>query len=220
MIEQDQTEILNKPQSGRGGIILGLGIVSFILLGPILGIPAWIMGHRDLKRIKNGEITREDKNLSQIGMVFGIIGTFASPIFWLGTFALITVLYVSFTFNTIQANKTTMISEISNIANMAYDYRNRPAGKIGGGGSYDGFELTADMKRTKIGQYYVRALSSDYLQIVGNLIEYSHDGIAVVIDEKGRVTSRIFSGKFELFNEYPFDGNILKRKNESDKKEI
>lgn len=36
-------------ESGRGTLILAFVIISIILLVPILGIPAWIMGHNDLK---------------------------------------------------------------------------------------------------------------------------------------------------------------------------
>jgi hypothetical protein len=220
MTIQVQSENIKIPISGRGGIILALGIVSLLLFGPILGIPAWIMGRRDLKLIRNGEMDPRDKNLSQIGMTLGIIGTFASPLFWLGAFAVTSILYISFTYNSIQASMTTMTSEISTIADLAYEYRNRPAGTFGGGGSYEGFQLPAGKRRTEIGQYYVKALSDDNLQIVGNLIEYSHDGIAVIIDEKGRVTSRIFSGKFEMFHRYPFDDEILNRSEDDPRKEI
>ncbi|TSA18941.1 zinc ribbon domain-containing protein, partial [bacterium] len=31
-------------EAGRGGLIFTFGILSILLLGPILGIPAWVMG--------------------------------------------------------------------------------------------------------------------------------------------------------------------------------
>ena len=40
------------PEAGRGGLILTLGILSIVLLGFFLGIPAWVMGNRDLKKIR------------------------------------------------------------------------------------------------------------------------------------------------------------------------
>jgi hypothetical protein len=60
---------------GRGGVILALGILSIIMLGPLTGIPAWVMGHNDMKKIRSGMIVQSEKGLTQAGMILGIIGT-------------------------------------------------------------------------------------------------------------------------------------------------
>jgi hypothetical protein len=59
---------------GRGTLILVLGILSLVccaLLGPL----AWIWGKQDMQKIKNGEIAQEAAQLTNIGMILGIVGT-------------------------------------------------------------------------------------------------------------------------------------------------
>ena len=62
--------------------MLALGILSFpaiFVLIP-LGIVAWILGSRDLRSMKRGEVDPAGRSLTQIGWVFGI----ASSVVWLG----------------------------------------------------------------------------------------------------------------------------------------
>jgi hypothetical protein len=63
-------------QPGRGELILIFGILSIVLLGPILGIPTWVMGKQDLKKIQEGIIHESARSSTKIGMILGIIGTF------------------------------------------------------------------------------------------------------------------------------------------------
>jgi flagellar basal body-associated protein FliL len=67
-------------EAGRGATILALGILSIVLLGFILGIPAWIMGSRDGRKIRAGVIDANQKGLTQAGMILGIVGTFLSTL--------------------------------------------------------------------------------------------------------------------------------------------
>ena len=80
----------------RGGLVLALGIISvvsgvagvltlcclvfavFPLLGMGLGIPAWVMGRRDLARMADGDMDDSGRGITQTGSVFGIIGTILS----------------------------------------------------------------------------------------------------------------------------------------------
>ena len=73
---------LSKP--GRGGTILALGIISIVFLGPITGIPAWIMGHGDLKQIRAGSIAQSEHGMTMAGMILGIVGTGIGAIVLLG----------------------------------------------------------------------------------------------------------------------------------------
>ena len=60
----------------RGGTVLALGIVSLLaglFLIP-LGIVAWVMGSRDLKGMKRGEVDPAGRSLTQMGWAFGISG--------------------------------------------------------------------------------------------------------------------------------------------------
>jgi hypothetical protein len=71
----------------RGVLVLVLGIISLasvflscfygvgILIGIPLGITAWVLGHGDLRKIKNNEMDPEGLGMTQAGWICGIIGT-------------------------------------------------------------------------------------------------------------------------------------------------
>jgi len=69
----------------RGTLILVLGILSIVIqpLGLMLGLPAWIMGQRDLKKMRARIMDPEGMGVTQAGWICGIIGTI------LGTLALL-----------------------------------------------------------------------------------------------------------------------------------
>ena len=69
-------------EQGRGSTILFLGILSIIVAGLFMGIPAWVMARRDLKKMKAGTMSRDDRRATLTGMVFGIIGIFLNPGLW------------------------------------------------------------------------------------------------------------------------------------------
>jgi hypothetical protein len=72
----------------RGGVILALGIVSLVLsffsfmlyivpiwiIPIILGVIGWIMGHRDLRAMKEGTMDRSNQVMTLIGMILSIVG--------------------------------------------------------------------------------------------------------------------------------------------------
>ncbi len=60
----------------RGGLILGMGIMSLVCnIAFLPGILAWILGRSDLKQMKAGTMDREGEGLTQAGMIMGIIMT-------------------------------------------------------------------------------------------------------------------------------------------------
>lgn len=61
-------------EPGRGGIILTLGILSLVVCA-LLGPFAWVMGQRDLTKMRTGRMDPSDRPLAQGGMICGIIGT-------------------------------------------------------------------------------------------------------------------------------------------------
>jgi hypothetical protein len=63
------------PEAGRGTLILVLGILGLVAFGFLTGIPAWVMGQRDLKKIAAGTISPDEKATTQIGMILGIVAT-------------------------------------------------------------------------------------------------------------------------------------------------
>ena len=70
----------------RGVLIMVLGIISLAavflsfcygvgtLVGIPLGITAWVLGHGDLRKIKNREMDEEGLGMTQAGWICGIIG--------------------------------------------------------------------------------------------------------------------------------------------------
>lgn len=58
----------------RGQTIMIMGILS-IVLAPILGPFAWIMGNNDLKEMRAGRMDREGESQTNTGRICGIIGT-------------------------------------------------------------------------------------------------------------------------------------------------
>ena len=66
----------------RGGLILTLGIISIVLsavgcgpLGLPMGIIAWVLGQRDLRKIRENMMDPEGLGQTQAGWICGIIGT-------------------------------------------------------------------------------------------------------------------------------------------------
>jgi predicted Zn finger-like uncharacterized protein len=57
----------------RGGLILALGILSFVGCGIFTGIPAWIMGKGDLARMDSGIMDPEGRTLTNVGRILGMI---------------------------------------------------------------------------------------------------------------------------------------------------
>jgi predicted Zn finger-like uncharacterized protein len=93
----------------RGSLVLTFGIIS-VVLAPLsaccgvfgvafcglslgLGIPAWVMGRRDLNKMSRGEMDPEGRGLTQGGMICGIIGT-CLAILMMVILAIIIVFYI------------------------------------------------------------------------------------------------------------------------------
>jgi hypothetical protein len=91
----------------RGPTVLLLGIVSivcavvggmvfwcppiglvFVIAGLGMGIPAWVMGQRDLARMEKGEVDPRGRGSTQGGWICGIIGTILNMLAILGVGAM------------------------------------------------------------------------------------------------------------------------------------
>jgi hypothetical protein len=72
----------------RGTLILTLGIISIVLsslsvcsygiaglIGLIMGICVWVMGQRDLKKMRSNQMDPQGLGTTQAGWICGIIGT-------------------------------------------------------------------------------------------------------------------------------------------------
>jgi hypothetical protein len=62
-------------RKGRGTLILVLAILAFVCSCLPLGVPAWIMGRADLRRMDRGEISTDDRTITRVGMILGAIAT-------------------------------------------------------------------------------------------------------------------------------------------------
>lgn len=63
----------------RGGIILMLGIVSWLTCCPVFSLMAWMMGASDLREMRNGRMDPGGTGLTQAGHIMGVI----LSVFWL-----------------------------------------------------------------------------------------------------------------------------------------
>jgi hypothetical protein len=112
--EQDQ-QLWEEPQRfqgrrdaepHRGTLILVLGISSIVssatagclmgvggLIGLPLGIAAWVMGRRDLIKMRDQVMDDEGKELTKAGWICGIIGTIMGSVCSLGLLAYIGFLF-------------------------------------------------------------------------------------------------------------------------------
>ncbi|MCI0465245.1 MAG: zinc-ribbon domain-containing protein [Gemmataceae bacterium] len=64
----------------RGSTILTLGILSLVVLGPILGPIAWVMGHQDMNEIRAGRMDPEGEGPTNAGKICGMIATILSAV--------------------------------------------------------------------------------------------------------------------------------------------
>ena len=74
----------------RGGLILVLGLLGFVVNCPIFSLMAWTMGSRDLTEMRSGRMDRRGEGLTQAGQILGMI----LSLLWLivGGLALVVVL--------------------------------------------------------------------------------------------------------------------------------
>ncbi|HLW67796.1 MAG TPA: DUF4190 domain-containing protein [Gemmataceae bacterium] len=63
----------------RGGLILTFGILGLVFLFlcglPVFSVPALIMGHIDLKAMRQGQMDPDGRGMTMAGYIMGIIGT-------------------------------------------------------------------------------------------------------------------------------------------------
>ena len=65
-------------------LILVLGILSFFVGGPILGLVAWIMGSNDLKEMRAVRMDPEGESQTNTGRICGMISTLLGAVVLLG----------------------------------------------------------------------------------------------------------------------------------------
>jgi len=181
--------------TGRGGLILTFGILSLVLLGPIMGIPAWVMGHRDLKKIQAGIISIVHKASTKSGMILGIIGTFVSPFIIIIGIA-ISVGISMFSSSSVQTYKDAIINDLENLASNAYQYRIRPTSMSGGGGSYTGYTIPSRMAKNQYAIYHAQIISPDEIMFKATSTERGNNTISTHLNERGILNEFSYTGVF------------------------
>lgn len=69
----------------RGGLVFTLGLVGLVLttacgLGLLSGLPAWILGARDLSRMQAGALDPSGHGITRAGKICGMVATILSLI--------------------------------------------------------------------------------------------------------------------------------------------
>lgn len=151
-------------EPGRGSIILMFGLLSISMFGPFFGIPAWVMGKRDLKKIESGKISSNEKSLTRTGMILGIIGTFVSP-FTFAILGFILVLLISL-FSTHRSLHTKQVSveHLTIVAVDSREYKTSPFSKRYSG-STEGYQIP--LYPAKDNKGFHRSLGGENLIIAG-----------------------------------------------------
>jgi hypothetical protein len=65
----------------RGGLVLAMGIISLAGILVIWGVPiifgiiGWVMGHSDLRKMRNNQMDPEGESMTRAGWICSILGT-------------------------------------------------------------------------------------------------------------------------------------------------
>jgi hypothetical protein len=166
------------PETGRGTLILILGIVSLTCFGPLTGIPAWVLGNTDLKKIKFNRIAPSEQSNTRAGKILGIIGTFLPALFFVIGIAVVVGANL-FQASAVDANRNALVADINRIGLMAHQYYEKPVALGGGGKSYRGFTIPDALSHTANGKYNVIVYDQQVV-IIGEGIEPGDDGAAIL----------------------------------------
>lgn len=84
----------------RGATVLTLGIISVVLIslcgpiGLILGLISWVMGQKDLGKMKRGDMDTRGQGMTQAGWICGIIGTILNGLWTLACLGYFGIIFV------------------------------------------------------------------------------------------------------------------------------
>jgi len=173
--DSDTNNSKKSQEKGRGTLILVFGILSLLLIGPILGIPAWIMGHKDIKKIKQESISRSAKTPTQIGMIFGIVGTFTGLLLWAAFISGVFVGISAFNDAAKDANRNGLMADATNLATFSQVYYSKNKEENGGGNSFIGFEIPGPLSENSNGTFSLVEPTDSSISIIGLGKEIGND---------------------------------------------
>jgi hypothetical protein len=96
VLEEEEREYRRRrdTEPHRGVLILVLGILSIViggmgfifyglpslLFGLPMGVASWVMGHKDLNKMRNDEMDSDGEGITQAGWICGIVGASLSAV--------------------------------------------------------------------------------------------------------------------------------------------
>jgi len=192
-------------ERGRGALILVLGILSLVMFGLITGIPAWVMGHTDLKRMRDGLMESADEGLTKAGMILGIIGTVLSGLVILLIFVVIfgiasAVGVAVFDAKSVEAQKEAIETDIMALAEDAYTYRLDT-------GTYTGYEIPDTKKKTENASYTAVIVSADRIVFTARA-KNRRGSIEATLNANGSLVDWVYRGRFSEESEYGIHSKI------------
>ncbi|MGB2869118.1 MAG: hypothetical protein WBD36_11750 [Bacteroidota bacterium] len=97
----------------------------------------------------------------------------------------------------IQATKDCMMNDLNTVTFGAVQYHHLPKALGGGEGSYAGFVLPLDVKKTTNASYELVSTAKDEAQFKATSLEYPSASIAIRVDAAGEIRHWEFTGEFQ-----------------------
>jgi hypothetical protein len=188
-----QTPQTAQLERGRGALILVLGILSLLMFGLITGIPAWVMGHTDLRRMREGKMEAVDEGLTRAGMILGIIGTLISGLILVFMILIVVGLFsfagmMIFDAAGLDAQEQSIEAHLHSLARNAQIYRVDR-------GTYEGYEIPPDLKRTD-NESYSAQIMVDQIVFRGRATN-RRGSISATLDSDGNLVDWVYEGEFD-----------------------
>lgn len=188
-----QTNPTGQLERGRGALILVLGILGLVMFGLITGIPAWVMGHTDLRRMREGKMESTDEGLTRAGMILGMIGTILSGLVLVFIILIVIGIFsfagmMIFGGAALDAQEQAIEAHLYSIARNAQIYRVEA-------GTYEGYEIPADLRRTDH-ETYTAQVSADQIVFRGRAAN-RRGSISATLDRDGNLIDWVYEGEFD-----------------------
>jgi hypothetical protein len=92
--------------------------------------------------------------------------------------------------------KVMMMGEMAELSFDARQFRARPFGLGGGGGSYFGYNIPPEKATTRHGSYITMEVGEEMIVFKGTSVQYPASSIVMVLDKDGSLKNWTFGGQF------------------------
>jgi len=100
-----------------------------------------------------------------------------------------------FTAQSVGANRDAIISDLTNLAANAYQFRIRPTTMGGGGGDYTGYTLPPSLASNENGTYVTGTVAATSITFTGTSAQYTSDSVTGTYGADGKLAGTFtFSG--------------------------